>query len=379
MERQATLKARVAVVRSDNRRGALAQALSLIAEDLRACVKSEVILKPNLVSHRRQFPSTHAEALSATLDAVFHAGASRARIAEGASHATAGFARFGYRAETYGRPVRDFDINRDESEWLPLRLSALDGSPLDARVSRTLAESDCRVSLTLPKTHGASIVSLSLKNMISCLHPDDRVRMHGVPSVRATAGWKGRAREFLKGDSFGVGVYTRAVGRLRNLKSALVRRGQTFGQLSEADLGYLRSVEAMNRNLVALNRVVRPHLSVIDGFVGMHREGPSHGNRLPLGVAIVGTHAVAVDAVASAVMGFAPLGIGYLAYAEAAGLGTADLGEIEILGDPIASVRKPFVPHSLHAVARHWNRVAALRGPHLGLRARQATRSEHSR
>ena len=65
----------VAVVRSDNRRGAMAQALALIAPDLRACVTPHVLIKPNLVSHRDQLPSTHADALSATLDAVFAAGA----------------------------------------------------------------------------------------------------------------------------------------------------------------------------------------------------------------------------------------------------------------------------------------------------------------
>ncbi len=44
----------VAVVRSDNRRGASAQALALIADDLRACVTPEVLVEPNLVSHRYQ-------------------------------------------------------------------------------------------------------------------------------------------------------------------------------------------------------------------------------------------------------------------------------------------------------------------------------------
>ena len=51
---------------------------ALIADDLRACVTPDVLIKPNLVSHRRQLPSTHADTLSATLDAVLAAGARRA-------------------------------------------------------------------------------------------------------------------------------------------------------------------------------------------------------------------------------------------------------------------------------------------------------------
>lgn len=370
MERQ-TVNPRVAIVRSDNRRGAIAQAMTLLADDLRAVVTPEVLLKPNLVSHQRQLPSTHADAVSATLDAVIAAGAGSMKVAEGATDASAGFVRFGYHNEVHGRPVTFFDINRDETEWLPLTLSAMDGSPLQARVSRTIVDSRCRVSIALAKTHVSSIVTLSLKNMLSSIHPADRVMMHGSRGGgNGYTGWKRLAVEFLKGDTAAVNVLTRSLGRVRNLKNMLSRKhDEPWTRLAGKDLGYLRSVEAMNRNLVALTRAVKPHISVIDGFLGMHREGPRHGTPIPLGVAIVGTDAVAVDAVASAVMGFDPLSIGYLAYAEAAGLGTVNLDAIEIVGDPIASVRKRFVPHSNHAIARHWNRMAAMKGPHGGVRA----------
>jgi hypothetical protein len=90
-----------------------------------------------------------------------------------------------------------------------------------------------------------------------------------------------------------------------------------------------------------------------------------------LGVVVAGTDAIAVDAVAAAVMGFEPRRIGFLALAHEAGLGVADLDAITILGDPIARVRRRFVPHSNDALQRHWDRVpiagaAALRGPHFG-------------
>ncbi|MDB5349812.1 MAG: hypothetical protein JWN86_1059 [Planctomycetota bacterium] len=364
MERQPV---KVAVIRSDNRRGATAQALALIASDLKTCMSDRVLIKPNLVSHRRQLPSTHADTLSAAMDAVFAAGAKTAIVAEGASDAAAGFARFGYHSELHGRPVTFFDVNRDEAEWVPLRLSSMDGSPLDARVSRTIAESGCRVSLSLAKTHVTSIVTLSLKNMLSSIHPKDRVMMHGSKGGgNGYSGWKRLAVEFLKGDSALVNVLTRAMGRARNTKNHLDGKsgGDAWKTLSTKEMGYLRSVEAMNRNLVALSRLVKPHVSVVDGFVGMHREGPRHGTPINLGVVIAGTDAVAVDAVATAVMGFDPLKIGYLTYAEAAGLGTANLDAIEIVGDPIAKVRQRFVPHSNHAVARHWDRLAILKGPH---------------
>ena len=89
----------------------------------------------------------------------------------------------------------------------------MDGSRLTARVSRALATSECRVSLALAKTHVTSIVTLSLKNMLSSIHPADRVMMHGSNgSGNGYSGWKRLAVEFLKGDSMAVNALTRAHG-----------------------------------------------------------------------------------------------------------------------------------------------------------------------
>jgi uncharacterized protein (DUF362 family) len=360
--------ARVALVRSDNRRGAVAQALDLIREDIRAVIVDDVLLKPNLVSHRRQVASTHADALSATLDALFSAGAGHVTIAEGATDAPAGFDAFGHRREAAGRPIRFLDLNREETGWEPLILSAIDGSPLEARISRTIASSPCRVSLALMKTHVISTATMSLKNMLSSVHPADRVRMHGYPGGNGSTGWKRLVVEILKGDNILVNILTRTQGRVRNLLNAITGKSCDASRLSKADLAFLRSVAALNRNLVTLTRLVKPHVSVLDGFVAMHREGPRHGTPIRLGLALAGTDAVAVDAVAAAAMGFDPMQIGHLRLAHEAGLGTADLARIEVVGDPLALVARRCTPHSNFAVHRHWERFAAparsaIRGP----------------
>jgi uncharacterized protein (DUF362 family) len=370
--------ARVALVRSDNRRGALAQALHLIRDDLRAVIRRDVLVKPNLVSQRRQIPSTHAHALSATLDALFAAGAERAIVAEGASDATAGFERLGLRREVAGRPVSFFDINRDETEWDVLTLRDVDGNPMEARVSRTIAGADCRVSLALLKTHVNTGVTFSLKNMLSSIHPADRVRMHGYAGGNGSTGWKRPIVEFLKGDSVAVTLLTRLQGRVRNALNLLngKSRDRDGRSLSQADLGFLRSVLALHENLVALTRVVRPHVSVIDGFDAMHREGPRHGTPIRLGLALAGTDPVAVDAVAAAAMGFDPFRVGYLRLAHEAGLGVADLLRIEVVGDSLATVAGRCVPHSNDIVHRHWDRGRAapdvIPAPHLERATRRA-------
>jgi hypothetical protein len=236
-------------------------------------------------------------------------------------------------------------------------------------VSRTISGSPFRVSLAVAKTHVTSVVTLSLKNMLSSLHPADRVMMHGHPGGgNGYTGWKRLAVEFLKQDHLAANVLTRAMGRVKNARNAWksLAGGGSFEALNSAELSFLRSVEAMNRNLVALARKTRPHLAVVDSFLGMHREGPRHGTPIRLGTVIAGTDPVAVDAVAAAVMGFDPTEIGYLVYADRAGLGVGRLERIRVLGDSIDRVRRRFVPHSNHYVQRHWRRLAAPapRGPH---------------
>ena len=365
-------KVKVAVVRAGERRKAVAWALALVADDLDACVTPRCLVKPNLVSHKYQRPSTHADTLAATLDALVDAGAADITVAEGASDASAGFARFGLDRAASNFPARFFDINRDETEWEPLELRGVDGQTRVARVSRTVTSSPCRVSLALAKTHVTSGLTLSLKNMLSSIHPHDRVMMHGhAAGGNGAEGWKRHVVEFLKGDNAAVKHLTRLMGRVRNLQAGIKGRRlggrDPFEALTRSELGFLRSVEAMNHNLVDLAAKTKPHVSVVDGFLAMHREGPRHGTPLALRTVIAGTDAVAVDAVAAAVMGFDPRDFGFLVHAEEAGLGTADLAEIEIVGDPIAAVRRRCVPHSNHSVQRHWRRLSespALRSPH---------------
>src|SRR5262249_34543489 len=149
-------------------------------------------------------------------------------VAEGASHASAAFDRFGFRREAKGLPVRFLDLNREETEWEPLELSRVDGSTQVARISRTVTTSPCRVSLALAKTHVTAGLTLGLKNMLSSLHPNDRVMMHGYPGGgNGASGWKWLAVEFLKGDNLLVKSLTRVLGRVRNARNARRERASS--------------------------------------------------------------------------------------------------------------------------------------------------------
>lgn len=82
-------------------------------------------------------------------------------------------------------------------------------------------------------------------------------------------------------------------------------------------------------------------LNIIDGLVGSEVD-EVHGSPVKMDLIIAGTNIVAVDTVATAVMGIDPSKVGYLKLAEEKGLGTANLREIEVVGEKIENVKRKF-------------------------------------
>ena len=54
-------------------------------------------------------------------------------------------------------------------------------------------------------------------------------------------------------------------------------------------------------------------------------------------------------------MGFEPMELGLLHYADTLGYGTADLEHIEVLGTPIAAVRRSFKRHETTDLQLQWH------------------------
>jgi len=106
-------------------------------------------------------------------------------------------------------------------------------------------------------------------------------------------------------------------------------------------------------------------LAIIDGIESMGgAEGPwGGGEACHPGVLVAGTNCVNTDAVATAVMGYDPMAkagespfVGsdsFLELAEGKGLGTRDLGRIEVAGTPIREARFDFAPLVRSRFPRH--------------------------
>jgi uncharacterized protein (DUF362 family) len=112
-----------------------------------------------------------------------------------------------------------------------------------------------------------------------------------------------------------------------------------FGLLPDKFKGKYH-VKGISKVIVDINTVLKPALTVIDGFVAMEGRGPSGGTPVKMDLIIAGRDVVATDATASRVMGFEPTEIAHIRRAHEKGLGNID--DIEILGSKLEDVTRVF-------------------------------------
>lgn len=162
-------------------------------------------------------------------------------------------------------------------------------------VSR-LAVSPNTVLFNVPKlkTHNLSITTLCIKNLMGIVNVFDRhfcsQALQEIPTE--TRGDRGQQKEWMD--------------------RAMHERWQT----------------GLARRLADTSQVVRSHINIVEGVVGREGTGFQHGRNHPLGLVVAGINVVAVDTVASYLMGFDPQQLITLRVASEAGLGSNDLGQL---------------------------------------------------
>jgi hypothetical protein len=114
------------------------------------------------------------------------------------------------------------------------------------------------------------------------------------------------------------------------------------GLLADEDKLYGHSYRELPAKLTDFLRIRTPDLTVVDGVVGQEGDHAEDGLPVDMGLIIAGTDIVAVDAVTSAIIGFEPCEIDTTRIAGECGLGTNDLNSIEVVGQRIEDVKRPF-------------------------------------
>ncbi|MBD3344633.1 MAG: DUF362 domain-containing protein [Chitinivibrionales bacterium] len=135
-------------------------------------------------------------------------------------------------------------------------------------------------------------------------------------------------------------MHTGVTLSIKNLKGCLWRR-------SKVELHMLPEVEGsdekpLNIAITDMSSILRPHLAIIDGTVGMEGLGPSAGEPKELGLVLAGTNGFAADAVACRLMGTSADNIPYLRLAAQRGYGPIDLKKISIFPENWETFISPF-------------------------------------
>jgi len=321
--------AQVTLYRGENRREIVRTALDPVMNEIDWSTRTSVVVKPNLVVYDAPYAVTHRDTLETVLAVIRDRYAGPLTIAEGCAiqSTAAGFAYHNYYdlAQRYNCTL--VDLNADEVSEIPLY--GPHDSPLHLRVAKSALESDCRISLSVPKTHDAVLMTGTVKNMIMASLVNRRVtRRPGRPHWQE---WMGR-----------------------------MIRGHGNGWGSDK-LAMHKSYPLINLNLARLAPFLWPHVALLDGFVAMEGDGPIEGDPVDWRVAFSGTDALAVDALAAYLMGLNLTEIGYLYYCSQLGLGVGDIDSIRIEGNaPPSKVARRFRLHSGHVKQRQWRYSGAL-------------------
>lgn len=249
-----------------------------------------VVLKPNLVEyHRDKVINTHPHVIAAVIELCQREGAAEVLVAEGPGHWRN--VEYLVAASGLGDVLRHYktsfiDLNHDEP-IKRLNLGRLTGLE-HLYLSQTVATADVVISLPKLKTHHWAVATLSLKNLFGTL-----------PGI--CYGWP---------------------------KNELHWRG-------------------IDNSIVDIAATRTPDLAIVDGIIGMEGDGPLNGTPKPMGVLVMGSDLVAVDATCCRLMQLDPERVGYLVMAQRKKLGQLADARIQQLGETIEGRAQPFdtVPH----------------------------------
>ncbi len=121
-------------------------------------------------------------------------------------------------------------------------------------------------------------------------------------------------------------IYTETTGAMKNAFGGLLdhKRHQTHSVIHETLV-----------DLLAIQKEIHPGIFCItDGTTAGNGPGPRIMKPFKKDIMLASADQVAIDAVAAKIMGFDPLQIKYLRLAQERGLGTANINDIDIVGDP---------------------------------------------
>jgi uncharacterized protein (DUF362 family) len=289
---------RVSIVRSRSLaddaaiRAAVTEAVTRVC-NLRDIIRpgQTVVLKPNVFCPRPAPTTTDPRVVVAVGELARQAGAGRVVVAEGRSISTARYrvgqnsTRACFEATGMQQAVdaAGFEsVYLEEDEFVAVPLSGPQVLET-AHVARTVVEADVFINLPVMKIHSLTVITMAVKNLHGIISDYDKLYQHRYHD------------------------------------------------------------QALARKLTDLLRIRRIDLNVMDGLVASEADHAAEGLPVEMGLIFASRDAVALDAVAGAVAGLTLDDVDTTRIAGEAGLGEAGLSRIEVAGETIEAVRRPFL------------------------------------
>jgi uncharacterized protein (DUF362 family) len=311
---------KVSIVKGDNRRKNIFDALVAIDDQIRPGLKARkyVLIKPNGLDPSRQVISTQAGTVHGILDYLAPRFKGPVVIAEcGGTSARQATSEFGWSKIFAGHKSLDIklEVPNEDGRYELMHGIDYDMHLIPIRLGARFVDPDAfLISAAVLKTHNMVVATMSIKNVVlgaPLSPPPGEKRPWGESEKR----------------KFHVGI------------------------------------RAGNYNMyLAVQRMIHNWgLGIVDGFEGMEGNGPVSGTPVPHRIALASTDFLAVDRVGLECMGIDASWPGYLNYSYQGGLGQYDLAKIEVVGAKIADVQRKY---RLHADV---DRMLEWRGPMLDL------------
>ena len=244
---------------------------------LEAVRGKRVLLKPNAgrIAQPGSGITTHPQVVAAAIDAFREAGAD---VAVGESPITGvktmeAFEATGIAAEAKKRDCPLIDMDRRQFVEIDIPSARVLHK---LKICPEVQEFDVIVSIPVMKMHMHTGVTLSVKNMKGCLWRRSKVKLHMLAPIEGS------------------------------------------------------DEKPIDVAIADMASVLRPHLAIIDGTVGMEGLGPSAGEPKSLDCVVVGVDGFAADAVACRLMGTRAEDVPHLCMGTERKLGVIDLSRINV-------------------------------------------------
>ncbi len=293
-------EATVSLVKGNDLRDITFEALKNIEDQIMTSLerKKSILIKPNFVSTNVPLCATSVDSVRGILDFLRPRWKGPIYIGESTASRKGtydGFINYGYIPLEKEYKVELEDLN--EGAYDVRYFLGPENTPQPVRIiSRFLNKDQYLISAAKLKTHDLVLVTLSLKNILLAA-PYNDYKQNDKPFMH-----------LIKSD------------RSKNI--------------------------ILHYNMFSLAKEIYPDLGVIDGFEAMEGNGPVGGTPVDARIAMASLDPLALDTIATKIMGFNPAEILYLSSMNKAGMGQGDPDKIKIIGNKLQNIQYHFKPHS---------------------------------